>query len=269
MLVEEFGQVRGPRLAGGQIVAPWAQRLCHEVCQRRRPGVAHGGRYFYGRTELGDLAVERPLTERIGQLRSRPVQSFRRLLAAVIGLLRVVARQCGRRASRLGQGRRVLSLGEGAPDLTDVLAPAGAQVSHKSRQVGPSELVPVKRPGHSGQVGGLGHGGEGTVGFGRDLPQYVIGPLSSGDGLVAVDLRLRQTMLGLFQLGDVIDQPFFDFSQAFGIAVGGRDEHGPLSLLGDLPVLVAGQLGLAQPLGLVRGGDHFLFGFAHPAPRCS
>jgi len=79
-----LGQVRGPRLAGGQIVAPWAQRLCHEVCQRRRPGVAHGGRYFYGRTELGDLAVERPLTERIGQLRSRPVQSFRRLLAAVI-----------------------------------------------------------------------------------------------------------------------------------------------------------------------------------------
>lgn len=146
---------------------------------------------------------------------------------------------------------------------------AASWVSHQSRQVGPGDLVPAERPWHSGQVGGLGHGGEGTVGFGRDLLQDVIGLVSSGDGFVAVDLRLSQTMLGPFQLGDVSDQPFFDFSQAFGIAVGGRDEHGPLSLLGDLPVLVAGQLGLAQPVGLVRGGDHFLFGFAHPAPRCS
>ena len=91
----------------------------------------------------------------------------------------------------LGLSRGVLRLGEGAPDLADVLAPAGTQIPHEPRQVRGADLVPAQRPWHPGQVGGFGHRGEGTVGFGRNLLEGVVDLVPVGDGAVAVESSPR------------------------------------------------------------------------------
>ena len=91
-------------------------------------------------------------------------------------------------------------------------------------------------------------------------------PVPLSENLVAVELGLGQTPLGLLQLKVVVDKPFFDFPQALGLAVGGGDEHGCLALLGDLPVLVARQAGPPYSLSLIVSDGHLLLRFGHPSP---